>query len=94
MGGLLLRPGFFTGSCPARARADQPKASTAKTTARAGEIVITSPRTYRPLTGLKATKPALMIQLKKSGKSQQARKEYKVTAAGVKYIEGILNEKG
>lgn len=48
----------------------------------------------RAIDGLKATKPALMIQLKKSGKSQQARKEYKVTAAGVKYIEGILNEKG
>lgn len=48
----------------------------------------------RAIDGLKAAKPALMIQLKKSGKSQQARKEYKVTAAGVKYIEGILSEKG
>lgn len=45
----------------------------------------------RAIDGLKATKPALMIQLKKSGKSQQARKEYKVTAAGIKYIEEILN---
>lgn len=48
----------------------------------------------RAIDGLKATKPALMIQLKKSGKSQQARKEYKVTAAGVKYIEGFLNGQG
>lgn len=48
----------------------------------------------RAIDGLKATKPALMIQLKKSGKSQQARKEYKVTAAGIKYIEGILNGQG
>jgi hypothetical protein len=48
----------------------------------------------RAIDGLKATKPALMIQLKKSGKSQQARKEYKVTAAGLKYIEGVLNGQG
>jgi len=45
----------------------------------------------RAIDGLKAAKPALMIQLKKLGKSQQARKEYKVTAAGVKYIEDFLN---
>ncbi len=45
----------------------------------------------RAIDGLKATKPALMIQLKKSGKSQQARKEYKVTTAGLKYIEEFLN---
>lgn len=48
----------------------------------------------RAIDGLKAAKPALMIQLKKSGKSQQARKEYKVTTAGIKYIEEFLNGQG
>jgi len=41
--------------------------------------------------GLKNQKPALALQLKKSGKSQQARKSYKVTVAGVKAIEAMLH---
>lgn len=48
----------------------------------------------RAIDALKAEKPALMIQLKKTGKSRQARKEYKVTTAGVKHIEGFLNGQG
>jgi hypothetical protein len=33
---------------------------------------------------LKAARPAFAIQLRKSGSSQQARKKYKITAAGEK----------
>jgi len=39
---------------------------------------------------LKASKPALAIQLRKSGNSQQARKTYKVTEAGVKHVEALV----
>jgi hypothetical protein len=35
-------------------------------------------------------KPALVLQLKKAGKSRQARKTYKVTVAGVKAVEAML----
>lgn len=41
---------------------------------------------------LKAQKPALMLQTKKSGTSQQARKLYMVTAAGIKVVEGMIDE--
>ena len=40
---------------------------------------------------LKNQKPALALQLKKSGKSQQARKVYKITVAGIRAVEGMLN---
>ena len=40
---------------------------------------------------LKSQKPALALQLKKSGKSQQARKVYKVTVAGIKAVEAMIN---
>ena len=41
---------------------------------------------------LKNQKPALALQLKKSGKSQQARKTYKITVAGVRAAEAMANE--
>jgi hypothetical protein len=40
---------------------------------------------------LKSQKPALVIQLKKSGKSQQARKTYKVTVAGIRAVESMIS---
>jgi len=40
---------------------------------------------------LKNQKPALAIQLKKSGTSQQARKIFKVTVAGIKAVEAMIN---
>ena len=40
---------------------------------------------------LKNQKPALALQLKKSGKSQQARKTYKLTVSGIKAVEGMIN---
>lgn len=40
---------------------------------------------------LKNLKPALALQLKKSGRSQQARKVYKVTVAGIKAVEAMIN---
>ena len=39
---------------------------------------------------LKGKKPALALQLKKSGKSQQARKVYKITVAGVRAVEAMI----
>jgi hypothetical protein len=39
---------------------------------------------------LKAQKPALALQLKKSGKSRQARKTYKITVAGIKSVEAMI----
>jgi len=39
---------------------------------------------------LKTPKPALAIQLKKSGKSRQARKTFKVTVAGIKAVEAMI----
>lgn len=43
------------------------------------------------LESLKIQKPALALQLKKSGKSQQARKSYKITVAGVRAVEAMIN---
>ena len=39
---------------------------------------------------LKNAKPQLVLQLKKSGSSQQARKTYKVSHAGVKRVEEMI----
>jgi hypothetical protein len=43
---------------------------------------------------LKTKKPALAIQVKKSGKSQQARKTYKLTHTGVTKVESMLQAEG
>lgn len=42
------------------------------------------------LSSLMARKPQLVIQTRKSGTSQQARKRYKVTAEGIKTVERML----
>ncbi len=42
---------------------------------------------------LKKLKPALAIQLKKGGTSQQARKKYKITDEGMKAVEAMLSKK-
>jgi len=39
---------------------------------------------------LKDRKPALVVQLKKSGNTRQARKQYKLTSAGIKEVETML----
>ena len=41
---------------------------------------------------LKSKKPALAIQVKKSGKSQQARKQYKLTQAGIDLVKTMLEQ--
>jgi hypothetical protein len=41
----------------------------------------------RAFDGLKATKPQLMIQTRKSGTSKQARKTYKLTSAGIQRVQ-------
>lgn len=38
-------------------------------------------------------KPRLVIQTKKSGTSQQARKRYKLTVEGIRVVTGMLNRK-
>ncbi len=44
------------------------------------------------LDALKRPKPALILQLKKAGKSKQARKTYKVTEAGVDAVRAMIDE--
>jgi hypothetical protein len=44
----------------------------------------------RALEGLTETKPALVIQLEKSGKTQQAQKKFKVTHEGVKRVQQLI----
>lgn len=44
----------------------------------------------RAFDNLKKTKPQLIVQLRKSGTSQQARKTFKVTTEGKKYIEQLI----
>ncbi len=39
---------------------------------------------------LKSLKPALVMQMAKSGKSQQARKTYKLTVVGIRAAEEML----
>lgn len=43
------------------------------------------------MNNLRGQKPALVIQLRKSGKSQQARKTYKVTVPGIRAVEAMVN---
>jgi hypothetical protein len=45
----------------------------------------------RALDDLKARKPQLVIQIQKSGKSKQARKRYKVTAAGKTEVQRLFS---
>jgi hypothetical protein len=42
------------------------------------------------LSALKSERPALVLQLKKSGTSQQARKTYKLTTEGVRRVQTML----
>lgn len=42
------------------------------------------------LTALKAERPALVLQLKKSGTSKQARKTYKLTQEGIRRVQAML----
>jgi hypothetical protein len=44
----------------------------------------------RAYDGLQARQPALVRQLNKSGRSKQARKTYKLTNAGIKTIEAMI----
>jgi hypothetical protein len=42
---------------------------------------------------LRNCKPALVVQLRKSGNTKQARKKYKVTDAGIKAVQAMLRRK-
>lgn len=42
---------------------------------------------------LKNQKPALALQLRKSGRTQQARKTYKITTAGIKAVENMISSR-
>lgn len=43
------------------------------------------------MSALNAQRPSLAIQLAKSGSSQQARKTYKITVAGVEAVKAMIN---
>lgn len=43
------------------------------------------------MSGLNSQRPSLAIQLAKSGSSQQARKTYKITVAGVDAVKAMIN---
>lgn len=43
---------------------------------------------------LKAANPSLVLQLRKSGKAQQARKQYKLTVAGIRAVEQLIGREG
>ena len=47
----------------------------------------------RAFENLKAMKPALIVQTRKDGSSQQARKKFKVTSEGKKAVERMLSTK-
>lgn len=44
------------------------------------------------LNRLRNSKPALVLQVRKGGKSRQARKTYKLTNAGIKRVQEMINE--
>jgi len=46
------------------------------------------------LDALKTEKPALILQLKKSGTSKQARKTYKLTAEGARRVQQMISNEG
>lgn len=46
----------------------------------------------RAFESLKKTKPQLIVQLRKSGSSKQARKTFKITNAGKKFVEDLLQK--
>lgn len=46
----------------------------------------------KALETLKAQSPALVMQVRKSGSTQQARKKYKLTAAGKKAVELLIGQ--
>jgi hypothetical protein len=52
------------------------------------------PNVTDTLNSLKAKKPALVMQTAKSGRSQQARKTYKLTSAGVNEVRRMLTSAG
>lgn len=45
------------------------------------------------LSALKAERPALVLQLKKSGTSRQARKTYKLSQEGVRRVQAMLRDR-
>ncbi len=55
------------------------------------DLGIGIPNITDALSSAEGQKPALVMQTSKSGKSRQARKTYKLTSAGVKSVEAVLN---
>lgn len=43
---------------------------------------------------LKASKPSLVLQVRKAGKAQQARKQYRLTVAGIRAVEEMIGREG
>ncbi|HEX8365065.1 MAG TPA: hypothetical protein VF603_07260 [Allosphingosinicella sp.] len=81
-----LVAGYWLQVCEGADSFDSQSANTALKHLGLGVANITS-----AIESLKGQKPALALQLKKSGKSRQARKTYKITVAGVKAVEAMIN---
>lgn len=80
-----LVAGYWLQVCEKAETFDSQSANTALKHLGEGVANITS-----AIDSLKNQKPALALQLKKSGKTRQARKTYKITVAGVKAVENMI----
>ena len=52
------------------------------------------PNITKAVTSLIRADPALMLQVKKTGTAQQARKSYRVTTVGLRFVEDKLHHRG
>lgn len=84
-GDKVLVAGYWLQNCQSQESWDSQSANTLLKNLGHGLANITA-----AIDGLKAQKPALVLQLKKSGTSQQARKTYKVTVAGLNSVEAMI----
>jgi hypothetical protein len=80
-----LVAGYWLQVCQGAESFDSQSANTALKHLGEGLANITS-----AIDSLKNHKPSLALQLKKSGKTRQARKTYKITVAGVKAVENMI----
>jgi hypothetical protein len=83
-GDKVLVAGYWLQNCQSQESWDSQSANTLLKNLGHGLANITA-----AIDGLKAQKPSLVLQLKKSGTSQQARKTYKVTVTGINAVEAM-----
>ena len=81
-----LVAGYWLQACEGAGSFDSQRANTELKPLGHGVANITA-----ALDTLKTQSPALALQLKKSGTSQQARKTYKITVAGETAVKAMIN---